>query len=142
MNIRELAQENVVTASPDTPVGELAQLMRDHNVGSVVITSDEHPVGVVTDRDITVEVVSRGDDPRQKSAEEVMSEQVIFAQADKDVDDVVREVSKQTVRRIPIVQDDRLVGIVTLDDLYLHYVESLQKLGGIIFREAASPPKP
>lgn len=136
MKIRDLARDEVVTASPDTSVYEIASLMREKNVGSVVITEDEKPVGIVTDRDITVDVVAGELDARNKTAEDVMSERLIFAEADQDVYGVIQDTSDQTVRRIPVVDDGKLTGIVTFDDLYLHYVTALQKLSGVVFRES------
>lgn len=136
MKIRDIAREDVVTALPDASVQDLAELMRDKNVGSVVITEEETPVGIVTDRDITIDVVAGEQDARERIARDVMSERVIFAGPDQDVFDVVKDTADQTVRRIPVVEDGKLVGIVTFDDLYLHYVTALQKLGGVVFRES------
>lgn len=74
MPIKDLARSTVVTATPDTPVQDLARQMHDDTVGSIVITNDTSAIGIVTDRDLTTRVLTNDRDPTEKTAQDVMSE--------------------------------------------------------------------
>jgi CBS domain-containing protein len=117
MEIRELMTESVVTAGPATPVREVAELMRDRNVGSVVLVDGAGaPVGFITDRDLAVSVVAEGhglDAPAEGHA----SSPVVTGTPEMDVQQATDLMVGHGVRRLPIVASERLTGIVTLDDL-------------------------
>jgi CBS domain-containing protein len=108
---------NVVTAQPSDPLTSIARSMDRHNVGTVIIVEHGRPVGMVTDRDLALQVIARGASP-QKPVGEVMSAPVKTVDRDEGVFDTTRAMMDAKVRRLPVVgEDDRLVGIVTLDDL-------------------------
>jgi CBS domain-containing protein len=117
MEIREVMTESVVTARPATPVREVAELMRDRNVGSVVLVDgDGSPVGFITDRDVAVSVVAEGhgaDAPAEGHA----SSPVVTGSPGMDVQQATELMVSHGVRRLPIVEGEQLTGIVTLDDL-------------------------
>jgi CBS domain-containing protein len=118
MPVTDLAREDVVSAAPDARVPELAGLMRDENVGSVVVTNDQSPVGIVTDRDLTTRVVAEGTDPDGVTAEDVMSTDLCVVGPDAGFYEAAQAMSEHGVRRLPVCDDDdELVGIVTADDL-------------------------
>src|SRR5580765_6946373 len=109
--------ESVVTAPPDCPVRAVAEMMRERNVGSVVLVDDDGlPVGFVTDRDLAVSVVADGRDPSEP-AEGHASSPVITGTPVMSVEDAVELMVGHGVRRLPVLDGDRLTGIVTLDDL-------------------------
>lgn len=116
MVIRDVMTESVVTAETDSSVGEVAGLMRDRNVGSVVLVAAEAPVAVVTDRDLAVNVLAddRGADDR---AADHASAPVVTATAGMDVREAAELMIAHGIRRLPVVDGARLTGIVTLDDL-------------------------
>jgi CBS domain-containing protein len=118
MEIREVMTASVVTADPATPVREVAALMRERNVGSVVLVRDGEPVGIVTDRDLTVSVLAdgRGGDDR---ARDHASAPVVTGEPRMDVAAACDLLVQHGIRRLPIVEpgSGRLTGIVTLDDL-------------------------
>jgi CBS domain-containing protein len=106
--LSELMTQNVVTALAADDVLTVAQLMRDHNVGSVVICDSEGvPVAMVTDRDLAVRVV----------AEPYLSRPIVTGEPEMDVTEAAAEMVQHGIRRLPVVNGGRLVGIVTLDDL-------------------------
>lgn len=107
---------SVVTADPATPVREVAALMRERNVGSVVLVRDGEPVGIVTDRDLALSVLAdgRGGDDR---AVDHASAPVVTGTPAMDVADACELLVQHGVRRLPIVDGAQLTGIVTLDDL-------------------------
>ncbi|HXE43881.1 MAG TPA: CBS domain-containing protein [Conexibacter sp.] len=116
MEIRELMTASVVTAEPATPVREVAALMRERNVGSVVLVRNGEPAGIVTDRDLTVSVLADGRSGEDRAIDHA-SAPVVTGAPSMDVAAAVDLLIHHGVRRLPIVDDGRLTGIVTLDDL-------------------------
>jgi CBS domain-containing protein len=114
--IREVMTESVVTAPPTRTVREIAELMRERNVGSVVLLDDDRPVGFVTDRDLTLSVIADGRDYGDHVADHASSP-VITAEPGMGLDEAAELMVRHAVRRLVIVDGDRLTGIVTLDDL-------------------------
>ena len=108
--------ETVVTAPPERSVREIAEMMRERNVGSVVLIEEQRPVGFLTDRDLTVSVLADGRDLGDHAADHA-STPVITANAEMQVEEAAELMVRHAVRRLVIVEDDRLTGIVTLDDI-------------------------
>jgi CBS domain-containing protein len=108
--------ETVVTAPPERSVQEIAEMMRERNVGSVVLIEDERPVGFLTDRDLTVSVLADGRDLGDHAADHA-STPVITANAEMQVEEAAELMVRHGVRRLVIVDGERLIGILTLDDI-------------------------
>jgi CBS domain-containing protein len=117
MKIREVMTETVVTAAADTPVRRVAEMMRERNVGSVVLVDDDGAAtGFITDRDLAVSVLADGH-AGDASAADHASSPVVTAAPGMDVEEATQLMVGNGIRRLPIVDDGRLTGIVTLDDL-------------------------
>ena len=116
MLIREVMTDEVVTAAPERTVREIAELMRERNVGSVVLVNDERPVGFVTDRDLALSVIADGRDFGDHVTDHASSP-VITAGPGMDVVEAAELMVRHGVRRLVVVDAERLTGIVTLDDL-------------------------
>ena len=117
MRIREVMTESVVTAAPDCPVGTVAELMRERNVGSVVLVDgDGAPVGFITDRDLAVSVLADGRDDSDP-AEAHASAPVVTGEPEMELRDAADLMVGHGIRRLPVLDGDRIAGIVTLDDL-------------------------
>ena len=116
MLIREVMTESVVTAAPERTVREIAELMRERNVGSVVLVDDGRPVGFVTDRDLALSVIADGRDFVDPIADHASSP-VITAEPAMEVEEGAELMVRHGVRRLVVVDGARLSGIVTLDDL-------------------------
>jgi len=108
--------ETVVTAPPDRTVREIAEMMRERNVGSVVLIEKQRPVGFLTDRDLAVSVLADGRDLGDHAADHASSP-VITANAEMQVEEAAELMVRHAVRRLVIVDGDRLTGIITLDDI-------------------------
>jgi CBS domain-containing protein len=118
MQIREVMTPQVTTVRPDSPLVEIAKIMRAEDIGAVPVTDNEQLLGMVTDRDIVVRALVEGHDGLDRTAADVMSPDVQCCTTDDDVEDVLRDMGEQQIRRLPVVDDDqRLVGIVSLGDL-------------------------
>ncbi len=139
VDIDTFPREDVVTADPDTTVADLASRMAEEGVGSIVITENNQPIGMVTDRNLTVEVLATGEDPSSVSAEEVMTDDPVTADADDEIFDVLTAMADAEVRRVPAVDENgEIAGIVTFDDFVALFALELGKLGDIVAVESPS----
>jgi CBS domain-containing protein len=117
VRIQEIMTQSVVTASPDSAVQEVAALMRDRNVGSVVLVDDSgRPVGMVTDRDLTIDALADAADP-STPAGNCATVPVVTGESDMDLDEAAGLMVSHRIRRLPVMDGNTLVGIVTLDDI-------------------------
>ncbi|AGB31364.1 putative signal transduction protein with CBS domains [Natrinema pellirubrum DSM 15624] len=131
MPIDDLARSDVVTAAPDASVSELAAMMDEENVGSIVIIDDDAPVGIVTDRDLTVRVLADGTDAEQTAAE-IMTEDPCTIERDDGFYEATDLMAEHGVRRLPVSDGDQLVGIITADDLTELIADEEQQLADVI----------
>jgi len=117
MEIREVMTESVVTAAAGAPVRKVAEIMRERNVGSVVLVDDDgQAVAFITDRDLAVSVLADGHGG-DAAAVDHASSPVVTGSPGMDVKEATGLMAAHGIRRLPIVDDGRLTGIVTLDDL-------------------------
>jgi CBS domain-containing protein len=137
MEIREVMTASVVTADPATPVREVAALMRERNVGSVVLVRDGAPAGIVTDRDLALGVLADGRGPEDRAIDHATAP-VVTGEPGMDVSAACELLVQHGIRRLPIVDDGRMTGIVTLDDLAARTgdAELVAKLASQITRAA------
>lgn len=139
MTIQAIARDEVVTIRPDAPITEVARTMAEERIGSLVVTDDrEALLGIVTDRDLALDVLGAGKDPDTVTARDVMAEDLFTVDADAGVFETINEMCDAGVRRVPVVDGDRLSGIVTLDDFIVLLSGELENLAAII--QAESPP--
>jgi CBS domain-containing protein len=118
MKARDVMTSSVETVEPQATIDEIARRMRDCDCGCVLVQENDHLVGVVTDRDITVRSVAESLDPLLTTARHVMSEGVLYCFEDEDAEHVCRNMGENAVRRLPVLNHDkRLVGIISLGDL-------------------------
>jgi CBS domain-containing protein len=117
MLVGEVMTEGAVTASPQAPVRAIAELMRERNVGSVVLVDERGgPVGFITDRDIVLSVVAQGRSLEDGAALHASSP-VIRAEPDMEVEEASQRMVRHGVRRLVVVAGGSVAGVVTLDDL-------------------------
>ncbi len=118
MQVHEVMTPDVTTVRPDSSLIEIAKIMREEDIGAVPVTDNEQLLGMVTDRDIVIRGLVEGHDGLDRTAADVMSPDVRCCATDDDVEDVLRDMGDQQLRRMPVIDDDkRLVGIVSLGDL-------------------------
>jgi CBS domain-containing protein len=118
-----------IVAEENESVRAIAQMLRDHHVGCVVITRDTRPVGIITDRDIAIRVVAEGLDPKTKAAEIVTYDPVVVTE-DESIESAAAKIRKHGVRRLPIVTaNGAIAGVVTADDLVMLLGRELADIG-------------
>jgi CBS domain-containing protein len=116
-NIREVMTPNPKTVKSSDTVAEAARTMRENDIGTAVVLDNGSIRGLVTDRDIVVRAVAEDRDPSQTQVAEVASEGVATVSPDQDVTEAVKLMREKNVRRLPVVEGDKPVGIVSLGDL-------------------------
>jgi CBS domain-containing protein len=130
------SREELVTASPETTAADLADMMRTRKVGSVVIKSGDRPVGIVTDRDVALAVAGDQRSPTETTARDMMSGDLVTVDVDEGVSDVCQKMSEHGIRRIPVMDGDELVGILTLDDLVVLLEDEMGDISSVIKSES------
>ena len=116
--IRDVMTTNPRTVEPSTPVQEAAKIMRDQDVGPVPIVENGTVGGIVTDRDIVINVVAEGVDPSSTPVSQIASRDLVTVDPDQTLDEALRLMAQHQVRRLPVVEEDgKLVGIVAQADI-------------------------
>ena len=118
--IQELMTVKPRTVKKGDSIVAAAKLMRGEDAGIAPIVDGERLVGVVTDRDIAIRVVAEGKDPSTTKVEEIASENLVTVEPEQDLDDALRLMAQHQVRRLPVVEDGKLVGIVAQADVARH----------------------
>ncbi|HTD64541.1 MAG TPA: CBS domain-containing protein [Verrucomicrobiae bacterium] len=112
MNVRELMTTAPVTVEPDATLGEVAVLMKQEDCGSIPVVEDGRLVGIVTDRDIVIRGVATGSDPKTQRVSTVMSADPVTIRPDDDLTDAEKVMADRQIRRLPVVENGKLVGII------------------------------
>jgi CBS domain-containing protein len=116
MNIRDVMTPNPRTVSPEESIQNAARIMRDEDTGAVPVVENGRPVGMVTDRDIVVRAVADGGQ-LDRPIRDIVTAHVISASPDMSTREAAELMSEHQVRRLPVVENERLVGIVSIGDL-------------------------
>lgn len=140
MKLKELCTPDVASCTAEITALHAARLMRDHHVGDLVIldenSDDGTPIGIVTDRDIVVEVLARDLDPTKVTVRDIMRVPLVIARASEEVEQALERMRAHGVRRVPMLDDEgRLAGIVSLDDLLRRLATDAAALAEVIARE-------
>ena len=119
MKVKDAMHKGVDWVSPDTPITEIAKLMREHDIGSIPIGENDRLIGMVTDRDIVCKGLAEdGFDAGRKTARDVMTEGVHCCREDDDLAKAVRHMEHLKIRRLPVInKSKRMVGILSLGDV-------------------------
>jgi CBS domain-containing protein len=119
MKVKDVMHRGVDWVSPETPVAELAKLMRDHDVGSIPIGENDRLVGMVTDRDIVCKGLAQDNfDARRATARDVMTSKIHCCREDEDLTKAVRHMEELKVRRLPVInKNKRMIGMLSIGDV-------------------------
>ena len=140
MTIKDFCVRSVVTVARTDTITAAAALMREHHVGDVVVVDESGgrrvPVGIVTDRDIVVEVIAAGVDARALKVGDLLQRSVVTVREDRSYTDTVRLMTQHGIRRVPVVDaQGALVGIVSADDMLRQLAVPLAALSELPRRE-------
>ncbi|MDG9727488.1 MULTISPECIES: CBS domain-containing protein [unclassified Streptomyces] len=115
--VRDIMTGDPVTVEPQASVTAVARIMRDQDLGAVLVTDGDELRGLVTDRDLVIRSVAQGGDPEQTTVAGACSDDMVTVRSDEELSHAVRLMREHAVRRVPVVDDGRPVGIVSLGDL-------------------------
>jgi CBS domain-containing protein len=127
--VKELMRSDVKTARPDSSVREVVAKMNRFDIGSIVIVQERRPIGIITERDILRKVVEHCLDPSICKAKEIMTTPIITGEEDLSVEEAARLMATRKIKRIPIVRNKELVGIITATDLIQNNPMLVELLG-------------
>ena len=131
-SVRDAMTADPRSSGASASVVEAARLMREQHIGSLPVTEDDRLVGMITDRDITTRVVAESAVPETTSVGDVYSRDLVSVEPNSDLDEALRLMARHQVRRLPVVENDRLVGIVAQADIALKESERTGELVGAI----------
>jgi CBS domain-containing protein len=131
-SVRDAMTEDPRSIGASASVVEAARLMRQQHIGSLPVTEDERLVGMITDRDITTRVVAESAVPETTSVGDVYSRDLISVESNRDLEEALRLMARHQVRRLPVVESGRLVGMVAQADIALKESQRTGELVGAI----------
>ena len=139
MNAGQLCSRGVDTIQPGDSVLLAARRMHDHLVGSLVVVQEGKPVGIVTDRDLAVRVVAQGKNPAETLVADVMSTPLATVPSDASLTEVTRRMAQTPCRRLVVLEPDgRMLGVISLDDVWNHVAQVLWGCHGVLEAERPS----
>jgi CBS domain-containing protein len=142
MKVREIMTVEPRCAAPDTTLEEIATLMKEEDVGVVPVVEDGEVTGVVTDRDIVVRCIAAGKNPAECTAEDIMSEEVRSIEPNADLDDAANIMAEIQVRRLPVIEGGRLIGMITLGDIAVKAADEEEDTTAETLEEVSQGVKP
>jgi CBS domain-containing protein len=117
MKVKELMVKNVITLRTDTSALEATKLLNKNKIGCLVVVRDDDIEGILTERDLLERVVEKCRNPKETKVSEIMTKDVIVGQPDMDISEATRIMIKNKVKKLPIMEKNHLVGIVTVTDI-------------------------
>jgi CBS domain-containing protein len=136
MTVYDCCQRNVVSVTPDTTVTFVTRLMKEKNIGCVVITEKDRPVGIVTDRDIVIRHAGSAEDTDRLSIESYMTRDVITVRGNAGIFEVIQQMKAAGVRRMPVIDEKgKLIALLTIDDIIRLLAREMADIARIIGKE-------
>jgi len=136
MKVKHAMTKRVLVVKPDATVKEAAKVMTEHRVGSLVVMENDKVVGIVTELDIIWKVVAGSSNPEDTLVKDIMTKKILTIQGDKTLEDATHMMVENNIKKLPVMEGDKLIGILTATDLISvqpKMIESLAKL--ILFEE-------
>jgi CBS domain-containing protein len=131
MLVREVMNRNVVITKPDANLREAAKQMNQHHIGSLVVVDEEKIVGILTERNILI-AIAEGKDPEDTQVKDVMREKVVTIEPDKMVEDAVELMTKNRIKKLPVVESGKLVGIITCSDIAVVEPKLIEAIANLV----------
>ncbi|HBL84004.1 MAG: CBS domain-containing protein [Clostridiales bacterium GWF2_38_85] len=138
MQIQDKMTKNVVSIEPQETIGKAAQLMREYNIGSLPVCEGQNVVGIITDRDIALRCVAEG--KNNVSVKDVMTSEPITIESEKNIHEAANLMSSRQIRRLPVVENNNLVGMISLGDIAVE--PNLTNKAGAALKDISTPSVP
>lgn len=135
--IRDVMTKNVIKAGRKTTITEICRTMVRHKIGSIIVSEAEEPVGIITERDILEKIAVESRNPDNVTAEDIMTKNLVTVKADVPIEEAVKLLAEKRLKRLPVVEGSKLIGIVTATDILRAVNTDMQsKLLDLYRREA------
>lgn len=132
MIVRQLMRKDLVTIPHTSSIQDAAKKMKEHNVGAVLVTDEGGKLkGILTDRDIAMVVAADARDPKITCACDIMTNDPVTISTDADFDSIIRIMNRAKVKRLPVTEDGKLVGLVSADDVAAAFKEQFDEFIGL-----------
>lgn len=119
MKVKDIMSNEIASLNSDDSIEKAAQLMKQYDVGSIPVCSNNEVIGIVTDRDITLRSVAKDQGSKLQNVSDIMTSNLVVGDPDMNIHDAAALMSEKQIRRLPIVENKNLVGIVALADISL-----------------------
>lgn len=140
MQLKDIMTDNVVSVNSNSTVEQTAMLMQKHNIGSVPVCDGNNIKGIVTDRDLVLRNIASGQDPKSSKIGNIMSANLTYGHPDMQVEEASRLMAKYQIRRLPVVEGNKLVGMVSLGDVAVNPEYDMEASEAL--SEISTPSKP
>lgn len=117
MKVSKIMTQTVASLNPNDNIEHAAQLMREYNIGSIPVCNGEKVIGIITDRDIVIRSTAEGENGQKQTVRDIMTSNPVTINSNVPVNEVARIMSERQIRRIPVVDNNNLVGMVSLGDV-------------------------
>lgn len=140
MKVKDVMTKSLATLAPEDTVERAAQLMREHNIGSLPVCDGDKVIGIITDRDITLRSTAEGENSQRQTVRDIMSSNPVIVSPEIEAREAARIMSERQIRRLPVVEDNSLVGMLSLGDLSVE--PNLSNNAGKTLTEISEPSSP
>lgn len=140
MKVKDVMTKSLVNLTPEDTVERAAQLMREHNIGSLPVCDGDKVIGIITDRDITLRSTAEGENSQRQTVRDIMSSNPVIVSPEIEAREAARIMSERQIRRLPVVENNSLVGMLSLGDLSVE--PNLSNKAGEALSDISEPSSP
>lgn len=127
LKVKDLMRKDIVTVNVDDNIVDVAKVMKDKKVGYAIVLNNNKPVGIITERDIVWKIVAEHLDPQQIKVSTIASSPIISVDPDADLSLAADLMEKHNIRRLPVIKNDTLYGVITATDIVKHFNQYVKK---------------
>jgi len=117
LKVEDIMVEDVITVDSDAPVMEAVKLMNQQEIGCIVVTRRGKAVGIITERDLLKRIITKSRDPKTTKVRQIMTKPLIIGDPNMDLEEATKLMFKQRIKKLPVIEGKRLVGLVSLTDI-------------------------
>jgi CBS domain-containing protein len=132
VQVKEIMKTDVKTIGPGSNVQEAAEEMENHGIGCLVVVKENRMVGIITERDILIRLVAEDLKASETKVSEIMTTSVVMIEPERDVTEAAEIMTENKIKKLPVIEDKRLVGIVTLVDICAIQPEIIKKVASLL----------
>ncbi len=132
MQVRDIMVSDVKTIDKEATIQEAASKMSEHSIGSLIVVEDSRVVGIITERDIMKKVVAESKDATKTIVKDIMTKKVIMIRPDTDIEDAADIMMDKQIKKLPVVEGNALIGIITSMDICTASPKAMEKLGEML----------